>query len=277
MSGLPPPLAEGTRVVPGTVLGAYFASTDGDDAADSAIAAGPGARCVPQRSVPVVLVTATRVGLVHWEANEASVLVPIRPSDAKLAALRTSTAAAARVAPVSAEDANAEAVAGPTPVAPTLRSTVHVRVSRVTRVAAFGDIIAVDGQWCGSPHALFAASRLATHVGALPTVFRASIRTEDVFRATGKRAAELLAAPMSAYVRPGDIVVGIVVALADARQFQVSLQEDYCGVVRAKSRASNGKAELKRIGEREAMQCDATGALEPRWAAMRDWVPESRA
>uniref|UniRef100_A0A7S1LQC5 Exosome complex component CSL4 C-terminal domain-containing protein n=1 Tax=Neobodo designis TaxID=312471 RepID=A0A7S1LQC5_NEODS len=270
------PTAEGTRVLPGTPLASYpapSAAVEDDDAAgDASVIAGPGTMATQQLASGEVVVSATRAGLVHWEANEVSVLVPLRPSDAKLALLRNLRVGGAG----AAADSTAEtpAASSSEAVAPTLRSTVHVRVTRVVRNAAFGDIIAVDGQWATSSAALPGASRVSVQVGQLPAMFRASIRTEDVFAATGKKAAELLATPMIRFVRPGDIVVGTIVALADSRQFQISLAADHCGVVAGRSRSSVGTAPLERVaGEREAMRCTATGAMEPRWAALKDWAP----
>jgi exosome complex RNA-binding protein Csl4 len=288
------PPVEGTRVMPGMVLTCYATSgAAGEDAAGNGqqaeqadlVVAGPGTRAVRQRSANVVLISATRVGLVHWEANEVSVLVPRKPSEALLSTERVLGAAVAGKKKTAShendgDDDNGDAPppvsesagAGPAPVAPTLRSVVHVRITRVTRNAAFGDIIAVDGTWCGAPAALIGASRVSMQTGVTPALFRASVRTDDVFSATGKKAAELLATPMANFVRPNDVVLGVVVALADARQYQVSLAAPHCGVVKAKSRASNFSSPLERVPEnREMMRCPATGTLEPRWAPLKNW------
>ena len=281
MQTLYEPASEGMRVIPGTPLASYPAAAGEDDdaAAESAgVIAGPGTLATQQTTSGEVVVSATRAGLVHWEANEVSVLVPLRPSDAKLALLRNLRAAGAGPTAADADNAAPPAAASSDAVAPTLRSTVHLRITRVIRNAAFGDVIAVDGHWATSSAALPGASRVSQQVGQLPAMFRASIRTEDVFSATGKKAAELLATPMIRFVRPGDIVIGTIVALADSRQFQVSLAQDHCGVVAGRSRASAGASALERVvGEREVMRCSSTGAMEPRWASLKDWTPNTAA
>ena len=137
--------------------------------------------------------------------------------------------------------------------APTAGSVVHFRVHRVTAMNATGEIIAVGGVWCSAA-----------------MTFKGVIRIDDTKPLKGVEKCVLVDC-----FRPGDIVVGEVVALADARQYQISTMKPHCGVVRAVTphaallggaQESDDEILLQPVrGNRAAMRCPITGEEIPRW------------
>jgi exosome complex RNA-binding protein Csl4 len=173
---------------------------------------------------------ASIAGTPRWEGNEVCVLETIAPSPTgSLGGMNLNTSGFLHFAMLS----------------PTVGSSVHLRVQRVSTSLASGDIIAINGQWCTSTMS-----------------FRGSIRLEDVRKVKGTESYLMVNC-----FRPGDVVIAEVVGLADARQYQLSTVKEHCGVVKATHVLANGVEEIPlqpKRGNREFM-FTAAGEAVPRW------------
>ncbi|KAK7196057.1 exosome component CSL4 [Novymonas esmeraldas] len=259
----------GTRVAPGDSLftsvageGTSRTAQDGEAAEDGSDVL-PGEGCVvqyveqaPSAAAAVVerRIVAVRHGVAQWDGRVVSVfaLAPRAP---------TSSSAGAPGASLSSPRTS---VVGPRP-----GDTVHLRVTRLNRLFAFGEIIAVNWRWCS--HGSLAAS--ASGAGG---AFKGVLRQEDIrpFRPTKE---QLLPPPPSLAFGLGDVVVAEVISQSDAHQYQLSTTGDGCGVVEAfiTAAAAKGqygeqeKMQLQHIpGRRDAMMAGDSGAVVPRWCPL---------
>lgn len=125
---------------------------------------------------------------------------------------------------------------------PRVGSRVHIRIQRVTRTTALGDIFAIDGSRCRES-------------------FKGVIRQDDIRPPKGT---EIPLVHES--FRPGDTVLAEVVSTTDARQFMLTTRNKGSGVVQATSFGGHPMRALPNT--REALQCSVTGTIEQRWVAM---------
>jgi exosome complex component CSL4 len=99
-------------------------------------------------------------------------------------------------------------------LAPAPGSIVLVRITRVQQTSASGNVIGIDGVWCQRG-------------------FKGTVKADDAKQVSAKDvAAGLGVKHMSECFRAGDIVQARVIALAEARSFQLSTTDPTCGVVR---------------------------------------------
>lgn len=135
---------------------------------------------------------------------------------------------------------------------------VHLRVTRVTHLMGFGEIIAINGTWCGY-------SGLSTGAGA----FRGVLRLEDIRPFRPSKEQLLPPAPSLAFT-PGDVVVAEVISQSDVRQYQLSTMAESCGVVESYV-GGNGTPRVKLVhlpGRRDVMMNPQDGVVWPRWCPL---------
>lgn len=166
---------------------------------------------------------ATRAGVVLWEADEVSVL-PKASQKGPNGSVNT----------------------------PAIGTLVHLRVTRLSRGFAAGDLLAVEGCWTDGS-------------------FRGTIRLDDAKPAPKDAASRMGAIAMTSQgiakcFRLGDIVLAQVVGLADAKSYQLSTIHPCCGVVLAQ--AVDGRRLTLVQGQREFMKLENTGVSEPRWTPL---------
>jgi len=131
--------------------------------------------------------------------------------------------------------------------------TVHLRVTRVTHLVAFGEIIAINAAWCAN-------SGGAGGGGA----FRGVLRVEDIrpFRPSKE---QLTPPPPSQAFASGDVVVAEVLSQSDVRQYQLSTFGEHCGVVES----VQDRVKLMHLpGRRDAMMSPADGTVFARWCPL---------
>lgn len=223
----------GTAVAPGDVL--YEApATELDSESGGTVQAGEGSylRMVATATgAQHVVVLASRLGVAQWEGASVSVF---RPSAGLLEGGRGALAA----------------VLGPRP-----GDMVHLRVLRVSRLFAFGEITAINGTW-------------ASHKGVSGS-FRGVLRVEDIrpFRPTKD---ELKPPPPSHSFQCGDVVVAEVISQSDVRQYQLSTLDPRCGVVESHVLAADGETvRLEHLPyRRDAMLNSRSGAVLARWCPL---------
>lgn len=186
-------------------------------------------------------IVALRPGIVHWEGSEVSVL---RSQPLALSARPSSKR--------SRDEEDAENQRGPsstTFIAPSLGSTVHMSIRRVTRFAAHGEIVSVEG------------SEL------LQRPFPAVIRQDDARDYTADELTHRTTT-MTELFRPGDVILADVVALGDGATLQLSTKAPHGGVIQPAPSMAAGAPLLAIPGNRRHMRCSATGRLEPRWVPL---------
>lgn len=237
---------EGKVVLPGDVIYALPIEED-DDNTMVCVSAGSG--CALQKTlrrnrddtVAVVerRIVATRKGVVHW--GSGTVISVVSTMD--------------EMHEGSADQHGAGARPG---------DTVHLRISRVTKMAVSGDIIAVKGKWSSQKHGNFSG-------------FRGVIRVEDIkpFRPTKDK---LLPDSPEESFRPGDVVVAEVISQSDSKQFQLSTHSTSCGVVEATAPRDQGILRSVHKGrnvvlssiayKREELLHPVTGERVKRWAPL---------
>ncbi|ORC89117.1 putative exosome component CSL4 [Trypanosoma theileri] len=167
-------------------------------------------------------VVASRLGVVQWAADGGEVAVLQPPANSNSAA----------------------AAVGPRPGA-----VVLVRVARVGRVGAHGEIIAVDGGWCGGG-------------------FRGVVRLEDIrpFRPSKN---QLTPPPPAAAFQAGDVIAAVVISQSDVRQYQLSTIPEECGVLEATITVNNKVTRLLHIpGRRDAMYNPEDNTVHHRWCPL---------
>lgn len=257
---------EDGAVVTGEGCRAYYAEVNTDI---SAAAAPLQSGIVGEQSTSIArVVLSTRFGVAQWDGRRVSVF-PQSSTTAATAPTAAPAAAAAAVASSVAEKEESEepmaircgAAMGPRP-----GDLVHVRIIRLTRLFAYGIIIAVNGQW-----------RCSSGLSALgySNAFKGVLRVEDIrpFRPTKDR---LLPPPPSAAYQPGDVVVAEVVSQSDAHQYQLSTLSERCGVVESfvalGGELLGGDAAPTRLvpvpGRRDVMVVPKTGEVVPRWCPL---------
>lgn len=242
-------VATGRRVVPGDVV---FAGGPGGDALGR-VTGGDGCRVrlVAAGLAEEQRVVATRVGVVQWSGDTVSVL-------------RTNTRARG-AAPIAMTLRPHDEAAAPSALArsttvfgPRLEDTVHMRVVRVSRIFAFGEIIAVNGVWCSNGH-----------VGAgMAGAFRGVVRVEDIrpFKPTKE---QMSPSPPAAAFQAGDVIIATVLSQSDVRQYQLSTIPEHCGVVEAFVTTDRVRVKLQHIyGRRDAMRNPTDGSVHRRWCPL---------
>ncbi|ESL08177.1 exosome component CSL4 [Trypanosoma rangeli SC58] len=246
-------VSTGRRVAPGDVVYAGGASCSewGD------VAAGEGCytRLVPgEASVDVAeerQIIATRLGVVQWSESTVSVhrALKRRRESAHVALIASDT---------TDTDAPSVLAKSTTVFGPRLGDTVHVRVVRVTRAFAYGEIIAVNGVWC---------SNSSVGVG-LAGSFRGVVRVEDI--RPFKPHKDKLAPPSpAAAFHAGDVIIATVLSQSDVRQYQLSTMGEHCGVVEAAVVVDRVRVKLQHIpGRRDAMRNPTDGTVHYRWCPL---------
>lgn len=191
-------------------------------------------------------IVATRQGVAQWDGRLVSVF----------AAGATGTTAQLQ----GASTAVRSAVTGPRP-----GDTVHVRITRLSRLFAFGEITAVNWQWCSHRSAAGAS---------VSGVFKGVLRLEDIrpFRPTRD---QLQPPPPTMAFALGDVVLAEVISQSDAHQYQLSTVGEGFGVVESyvstaeEHYSGRERVKLQHLpGRRDAMLVPATGAVVPRWCPL---------
>ena len=218
----------------------------------------------------VVLVVATRRGIVHWEGDEVSVLTPTlaapvsaspRGGDGSSPLLGMKRERHTAPSPL---ETTVEETPGVRP--PVVGSIVHAFVRRVNRQAAYADILAVDG----------------VPLNQRTTLYKATIRIDDAKTLTADEQTALRGGHHSGssdssgggassrtvtctnFFRPGDIILADVIAVGDGQTLQLSTKDPAFGVVDAAPSAA-ACAPLRFVsGNRYQMVCSATGHPEAR-------------
>eukprot|EP00758_Cryptobia_borreli_P001958 Tbor_TRINITY_DN266_c0_g1::TRINITY_DN266_c0_g1_i1::g.12208::m.12208 len=257
----------GDRVFPGDIL--YHEKSSDEDVA-LAVSAGTGCKAEPiQRSLSAptcskkkrerddgIVIHATVQGTTQWEDNTVSVL----PHSAKYINPHTCTPSIAGFAKGCGVDSTAAASVS-------IGSKVICRITRSSRHAAQGNIIAIDHgsgtfSWC----------HIRGHNG-----FKGSLRTEDIrpvvlkndvdasllatFPASSVTSSGAIVPPAYASFRPGDIVVTHVLSHSDTKQCQLSSMADDTGCI-----SSSVEGELIHVrGRRDIMINRRTGKEVSRW------------
>ncbi|EAN82738.1 putative exosome component CSL4 [Trypanosoma cruzi] len=243
----------GRRVVPGDVVYSGSASCGEWDR----VAAGEGCctRIVAGDSsvdsAEVRQIIATRLGTVQW--SESTVSVQRAPKR------RHESAHVALISNDPNDVDSPSALARSTAVfGPRLGDTVYMRVVRVSRAFAYGEIIAVNGVWC---------SNSSVSVG-LAGSFRGVVRVEDIrpFKPTKD---QLTPPPPAAAFHAGDVVMATVLSQSDVRQYQLSTMHEHCGVVEASVVMDRVRVKLQHIpGRRDAMRNPTDGTVHYRWCPL---------
>lgn len=165
---------------------------------------------------------------------------------------------------------------------PRQQDIVHLRITRITRTLAVGEIIAIHHQWCRHSTALTTTTG-STSSGA-SAAFRGVLRLEDIrpFRPT--QGALHPPSPAVSF-SPGDVVVAVVISQSDVRQYQLSTLGERCGVVQSVMHASEEEnpsscsssichgASLRCLlehvpGRRDVMRHPLTGEIIPKWCPL---------
>lgn len=217
-------------------------------------------------------------GVAQWDGEVVSVFPSshLRSTTAAgqkraRSSVETSLQATLSSSPASPSDAasittNGNASAGRSVLGPRPHDTVHMRITRVTRTIALGEIIAVNGSWCRHRGAAGGAtSSLAA--------FRGVLRNEDIrpFRVSKE---VLKPPPPCEFLAAGDVVVAVVVSQSDVRQYQLSTHADHCGVVESfvpfyTPEGAVGRYKLEHIpGRRDGMKHPKTNAIIPKWTPL---------
>lgn len=265
----------GARVAPGDALFTSPVATAHDDGgAGDAVDVLPGEGCVVQYvevsaegSGTAVhrCIVATRQGVAQWDGRLISVFAPTAsashafPSSSSPTANGVAAATADATTITRATSAKA-AVMGPRP-----GDTVHLRVTRLTRLFAFGEIIAVNWRWCSH------RSGSAASMG----IFKGVLRVEDIrtFRPTKD---QLQPPPPTLAFAAGDVVLAEVISQSDAHQYQLSTVAESCGVVESfvstteeEAYGGQSRVKLQHIpGRRDAMVVPSSGHVVPRWCPL---------
>ncbi|RNF17551.1 exosome component CSL4 [Trypanosoma conorhini] len=244
-------VSTGRRVVPGDVVyaggasrGAWDDVAAGDGCCTRLVAAAASAEEERQ-------IIATRLGVVQWSESTVSVHRPLKR--------RRESAHVALIAGDACDtDAPSALAKSATVFGPRLGDTVHLRVVRVSRAFAYGEIIAVNGAWC---------SNGGVGVG-LAGSFRGVVRVEDI-RPFRPRKDQLTPPPPSAAFHAGDVVLATVLSQSDVRQFQLGTMDEHCGVVEATVVVDRVRLRLQHIpGRRDAMRNPADGTVHYRWCPL---------
>ncbi|AYU79065.1 putative Csl4p homologue [Leishmania infantum JPCM5] len=283
---MPVILHTGARVAPGdAIFTSPAAVTTSHDALEGAAAEEadvvPGEGCVvqyveryvapsaPTASAPSAVVErsiiATRHGVAQWDGRLVSVFALASCALASAGGTGYATACGAGASVGSAVSSPRHAVLGPRP-----GDTVHIRITRLNRLFAFGEILAVNWSWC-SHRSFFSA---AAGGGSNSGVFKGILRQEDIrpFKPTKD---QLLPPPLSLAFGVGDVVLAEVISQSDAHQCQLSTTGEGCGVVESFITTVEGqyggqaKVKLEHIpGRRDAMMIRSTGEVVPRWCPL---------
>ncbi|TPP50186.1 hypothetical protein CGC21_16845 [Leishmania donovani] len=252
---MPVILHTGARVAPGdAIFTSPAAVTTSHDALEGAAAEEadvvPGEGCVvqyveryvapsaPTASAPSAVVErsiiATRHGVAQWDGRLVSVFALASCALASAGGTGYATACGAGASVGSAVSSPRHAVLGPRP-----GDTVHIRITRLNRLFAFGEILAED--------------------------IRPFKPTKD----------QLLPPPLSLAFGVGDVVLAEVISQSDAHQCQLSTTGEGCGVVESFITTVEGqyggqaKVKLEHIpGRRDAMMIRSTGEVVPRWCPL---------
>ncbi|GET88828.1 Csl4p homologue, putative [Leishmania tarentolae] len=278
---MPVILHTGARVAPGDAIFTSPAgvttsqdSLEGAAAEEAEVVPGEGCvvqyveRCVAPNastsSLPSTMVersiVATRHGVAQWDGRLVSVFALASPGRAEYAAARGASAS-----DNSAVSSPRHTVLGPRP-----GDTVHLRITRLHRLFAFGEIMAVNWSWCSHR----GLSSAAAGGGSTSGVFKGVLRQEDIrpFKPTKD---ELLPPPLSLAFGVGDVVLAEVISQSDVHQYQLSTMGEGFGVVESFITTVEGqyggqtKVKLEHIpGRRDAMVIRRTGEVVPRWCPL---------
>lgn len=163
-------------------------------------------------------ILASRIGVVRWSSDNTQVTVEAPCNRIE------STAIAASSSSSSSTSTNV--------FGPRAGDSVHIRIVRVSRLFAMGEIIAINGVWSSSSSGGGASSA--------SLAFRGVLRTEDIrpFRpnaasSSSSTSATVTAPTPSQSFCSGDVVLAEVISQSDARQYQLSTLSARCGVVEA--------------------------------------------
>lgn len=248
----------GTVVAPGEVLYAEAVELGARVAAE-AVVPGPGtyARLVETASGSGAErhVVALRLGVAQWDGAMISVYT------AGITSKSAKTEAHTSLLDMEEEGNSPAVTTSRTVFGPRPGDLVHMRVTRLTRLGAGGEIVAINGVWCAGSGTL-----------GRQEAFRGVIRQEDIrpFKPTKD---QLQAPPPSQAFQAGDVVVAEVISQSDVRQYQLSTLAPRCGVVESVvTTGSYGEGTRRRLehipGRRDAMVCPVSGAVLPRWTPL---------
>ncbi|KAG5478769.1 hypothetical protein LSCM1_06173 [Leishmania martiniquensis] len=283
---MPVILHTGAHVAPGdTIFTSPAAVASSQDALEGCAAEEaevvPGEGCVVQYveryvapTSPSLLATstvversivATRHGVAQWDGRLVSVfaLAPRALASADGTELAAARGGSTWVS--SAVSSSRHSVLGPRP-----GDAVHVRITRLNRLFAFGEIIAVNWSWCSHRSLTSTAAGGGSNSG----VFKGVLRQEDIrpFKPTKE---QLLPPLPSLAFGLGDVVLAEVISQSDARQYQLSTIGEGFGVVEGFMTTVEGpyggheKVKLDHIpGRRDAMMIRRTGEVVPRWCPL---------
>ncbi|CAD2220811.1 exosome complex component CSL4 [Angomonas deanei] len=177
-----------------------------------------------------LVLLSSKLGIVQWDESCVSVF--------------------SRAAPGSLSTASSHTVLGPRP-----GDYVHVRILRVQRMFAYGEIIAINNTWCSHRRGFGA--------------FRGVLRQDDIrtFHVTKD---QLTPPPPSVSFSSGDVVLAEVVSQSDVRQYQLSTVGPQFGVLESTIVREDGSLEkLQHIPQRrDAMVSLSDGALHLKWCPL---------
>lgn len=165
---------------------------------------------------------------------------------------------------------------------PRQQDIVHLRITRITRTLAVGEIIAIHHQWCR--HSTSLTTTTGSTSGGASAAFRGVLRVEDIRPFRPMQGALQPPSPARSF-SVGDVVIAVVVSQSDVRQYQLSTLDERCGVVQSVMRASEDenpsrcssgicdgtslRCLLEHIpGRRDAMRHPLTGEMVPKWCPL---------
>ncbi|KAG8347867.1 hypothetical protein ERJ75_000763800 [Trypanosoma vivax] len=251
----------GKSVSPGDIV--YSAASLNSSAADVSAGVGCFVRDVGlhDASTERQIVSAV-LGVVQWSGGVVSVVRPCKRARETIEAtlkLRERSSGS-EIEELPAATSTPSVLAQSTVVfGPRMGDNVHLRVLRVSRYFAYGEIIAVNGCWCSS-------SAVCT------SPFRGVIRVEDI-RPFKPGRDKLTPPPPSAAFQSGDVVIATVLSQSDVRQYQLSTLSEDCGVIESfvalREAGSEARVQLQHIpGRRDAMRCPVSAAVHYRWCPL---------
>ncbi|KAG5478990.1 hypothetical protein CUR178_05572 [Leishmania enriettii] len=210
-------------------------------------------------------IVATRHGVAQWDGRVVSVFALASCALASAGETGHAAARGGSASVVTAVSSSRHSVLGPRP-----GDAVHLRITRLNRLFAFGEIIAVNWSWCSHRSLSSAAAGGGSNSG----VFKGVLRQEDIrpFKPTKD---QLLPPPPSLAFGLGDVVLSEVISQSDVHQYQLSTIAEGFGVVESFITTMEGqyggheKVKLHHIpGRRDAMVIKSTGEVVPRWCPL---------
>ncbi|KPI87135.1 putative Csl4p [Leptomonas seymouri] len=214
-------------------------------------------------------IVATRQGIAQWDGRLVSIFAATNSTtpgaaynapQRQVGASRETDSSGGPASSCASVPASTAAVMGPRP-----GDTVHLRVTRLNRLFAFGEIMAVNWRWC---------SHRGSSTAGISGAFKGVLRQEDIrpFRPTKDQLQP--PAPALSFAL-GDVVLAEVISQSDAHQYQLSTVGEGFGVVESVVSSSeeqySGRERIKLQhipGRRDAMMVPSTGGVIPRWCPL---------